>query len=324
LGPQLVRGSATPPDLLHRQRACHPRQVHRIALIVNPYASGVTDEVIRRVVSELEHGAEVTTLRTDRARHGTELAREASDDGFDAIVGLSGDGGYNEILNGVRDGIPLGFVPGGGTSVLPRSLGLPRDPVRAARRIVEALASGRTRRISVGRVNGLRFAFQAGIGFDAAAVRRVDELGRDEEGRRPGDLAFVKAIGSLLAEKGGRFEPELEIEGFGRAAFAVVANTDPTTYAGPVPIHFTPQARFELGLDFVAPISVRKRTVARLVAATVLGRGYGRDRILSGHDLDRIKVLCDRPLPLQADGEDLGDVDEVLFECERDAVAVLV
>ena len=45
---------------------------------------------------------------------------------------------------------------------------------------------------------------------------------------------------------------------------------------------------------------------------------------LSGHDVDRIEVACDGPLPLQADGEDLGDVEKVVFECERDAVSVLV
>ena len=45
--------------------------------------------------------------------------------------------------------------------------------------------------------------------------------------------------------------------------------------------------------------------------------------MLSGHDLDRIEVRCDLPLPLQADGEDLGDVREALFEVERDAVTVL-
>ena len=45
---------------------------------------------------------------------------------------------------------------------------------------------------------------------------------------------------------------------------------------------------------------------------------------MTGHDLDRIEVRCDRPLPLQADGEDLGDVDDVVFEARRDAVSVLV
>ena len=46
--------------------------------------------------------------------------------------------------------------------------------------------------------------------------------------------------------------------------------------------------------------------------------------MLYGHDLDRIEIVCDGPLPLQADGEDLGDVEEVVFEAERDAVSVLV
>ncbi len=42
------------------------------------------------------------------------------------------------------------------------------------------------------------------------------------------------------------------------------------------------------------------------------------------HDADRIESRCERPLPLQADGEDLGDVEEVVLEAERDAVTVLI
>jgi diacylglycerol kinase family enzyme len=42
------------------------------------------------------------------------------------------------------------------------------------------------------------------------------------------------------------------------------------------------------------------------------------------HDAHRLEVVCDRPLPLQADGEDLGDVEGAVFEAERDAVTVLV
>ena len=46
-------------------------------------------------------------------------------------------------------------------------------------------------------------------------------------------------------------------------------------------------------------------------------------RVLYAHDLDRIEIICDQPMPLQADGEDLGDVEHALFEAERGAVAVL-
>ena len=38
----------------------------------------------------------------------------------------------------------------------------------------------------------------------------------------------------------------------------------------------------------------------------------------------RLEVRCDVPLPLQADGEDLGDVTEAVFEAERRAISVLL
>src|SRR5207253_2815120 len=90
--------------------------------------------------------------------------------------------------------------------------GLPRDPIAAAQQLAEALAEGRTRRISLGRVNGRRFAFGAGIGLPADVVRRVDALGRGRDGRRPGDLAFVWAIVRELAERNGRLEPHADGE----------------------------------------------------------------------------------------------------------------
>jgi diacylglycerol kinase family enzyme len=46
--------------------------------------------------------------------------------------------------------------------------------------------------------------------------------------------------------------------------------------------------------------------------------------VLTGHDLDELTVHCERPLALQADGEDLGDVTEALFRAQRDALSVLV
>jgi len=92
-----------------------------------------------------------------------------------------------------------------------------------------------------------------------------------------------------------------------------------------VPLHIAPLARFEDGIDFVAPTRVRARDVPRLLRFIVRGKGQlEAEDILVGHDLDRIEVHCDRPLPLQADGEDLGDVETVVFEARRDAVSVLV
>ncbi len=62
-----------------------------------------------------------------------------------------------------------------------------------------------------------------------------------------------------------------------------------------------------------------------VLVAVVLARSLPDDLELSGPDnLDRIIVHCDEPLPLQVDGEDTGDVYDVVYEAERDAVTVFV
>jgi len=296
-------------------------RMKRAVLIVNPFASRVSEEAISAVERKLMDAAYVRTIRTERPRHAIELARAAGE--ADALIVFSGDGGFNEVLNGVeRNDLPLGFVPGGGTSVLPRALGLPRDPVEAAERIADALEHDRTRHISTGRVNGRRFAFNAGIGLDAEVVRKIDERGRAEDGRRPGDLAFVGTFARTLIERRGRLDSALEVVGHGRAAFVLVANVNPYSFLKALAIQATPEAVFEEGLDFLAPVSVTPRNLPPLLFA--LARGRPARNALRGHDLDRVEVRCDRPLPLQVDGEDLGDVAEAVFEAERRSVSVLV
>ncbi len=286
------------------------------ALIVNPYASRVDERRLEAVRAVL---GEPRVLRTEGPGHAGELAQDA-ETWADAIYVFSGDGGFNEVVNGASGLVPLGFVPGGGTSVLPRALGLPRDPVAAAQR----LAAGRTRRISLGRANGRRFTFSCGIGIDADAVRRVEGRGRRADGRRAGDLAFALTVARLVVT-GAYAEPALEVEGLGPAAFVLAGNLVPYTYAGRLGIRPHPPLTPESGVDLVAPARFRVRSVPRF--ATYVLRGRGADRagdLLYLHDVDRVAVRCDRPLPLQVDGEDLGDVTEVLIESERDALTVFV
>ena len=294
----------------------------KVALVVNPFATRVTEERLKLIREELARVAELDVVLTERPGHATELVTEAGRGGADAIVVLSGDGGFNEALNGLERDVPIGFLPGGGTSVLPRALGLPRDPVAAARQVAEALEAGRSRRISLGRVNGRRFAFAGGVGLPAEVVRRVDGLGRGGDGRRPGDLAFAWAIVRALAERRGRLEPQLEIEGYGRAVCAFVANGSPYTYAGRLALPIAPEAAFDRGLDLIAPVEVVPVSLPSVAARVLSGHPDAR-RFLREHDLDRVEIRCDLPLPLQVDGEDLGDVESAVFEAERAAVSVL-
>jgi diacylglycerol kinase family enzyme len=293
-----------------------------VTLIVNPLATGVDEHRVARVEQTLSRVADVDTHFTQRRGHATELAYSAASLGTEAIFVYSGDGGFNEVVNGLGRGAPpVACIPGGGTSVFPRALGLPRDPVSAAEELASAFEHRRVRTISLGRVNGRRFLFNAGLVFDAELVRRI-EAHRSRDGR-PGDAAFLATLGKLIAEHRGRFDPVLEVAGLGRVAFLFVANADPYTYLGSMPVHIAPLARLDAGLDAVAPVRVRPRQVPRLLGYVMTGKRAPRN-MRTLHDIDRIEARCDRPLPLQADGEDLGDVRGAVFEAERAAIGVLV
>lgn len=288
-------------------------------LIANPWASGVDEERLAAVRAVLPPGTE---LRLTSARgEATEVVREVVGR-VDVLYVFGGDGTYNEVLNGIDDATPVGFIPGGGTSVLPRALGLPRGPVAAARYLAEG---SQTWRIAVGRVNGHRFGFACGIGLDAEVVRAVDDLGRRADGRRPSNVAFAWTGLQTLSRHRFRLDPALEVKDVGRAAFALILNGPAYSYAGRRPLRPAPIASFEGGLDLVAPIRIRPGDLPRMVRYAFGGGVRTKDRdLVYVHDADRLEIVCDRPLPLQADGEDLGDVEHAVFEAERDAVTVLV
>jgi diacylglycerol kinase family enzyme len=117
----------------------------------------------------------------------------------------------------------------------------------------------------------------------------------------------------------------MEIVGLGRVASALVANGDPYSFVGRLPLHVAPEARFDQGLDLVAPRELRARLLPQVAWWVAAGRGQQRSpHVLYLHDADEFRVVCEAPTPLQVDGEDLGDVTEATFEAERDALQVLV
>jgi diacylglycerol kinase family enzyme len=147
-------------------------------------------------------------------------------------------------------------------------------------------------------------------------------MGRRADGKRPGDVAFSWTVVRALLDHRFRYEQALEVDGLGRAAFALIANCSPYTYAGSLGLRFVPGASFEGGLDIVAPVEVRPRAVPRLAVQAFRGRP-GEADVLRGHDLDRILIRCDLPMPVQVDGEDIGDVEEAEIVAVRDALTVL-
>src|SRR3954451_15881760 len=64
----------------------------RMLVIVNPYASTVSDRLKNRVVYALQGRYQVEAVDTERREHATQICREAADEGYDVLVAFGGDG----------------------------------------------------------------------------------------------------------------------------------------------------------------------------------------------------------------------------------------
>src|SRR4051812_49675364 len=144
-------------------------------VVVNPYATTVSDRLRDLVLHALESRYDVTAFDTQRQGHATELVREAAQEGYEVVVAFGGDGTVNEAANGlIGTDVPLTCLPGGSTNVFCRSLGIPPDVVDATEHLLQVADHWQPRRVDLGRVNGRHFTFSSGIGLDASVVEQVD------------------------------------------------------------------------------------------------------------------------------------------------------
>ena len=144
-------------------------------LIVNPYATTVSDRLKNLVVYALQGRYEVETVATEAQNHATEIGREVRDHGYDVVVAFGGDGTLNEVANGLAGTeVPVSVLPGGSTNVVCRTLGIPNDVVDATEHLLALVDEWAPRRIDLGRVDDRHFVFSCGAGIDATVVKRVD------------------------------------------------------------------------------------------------------------------------------------------------------
>ncbi len=163
-----------------------------IHFIVNPRAGtrGIdVDTVIRETLGG--SGVAFEVKRTTHRRHALELARAAADEGIALVVAAGGDGTVNEVASGlVGSQTALGILPVGSGNGFARGLGVPMDPVRACRGLLDA----DVRSIDAGRIAGQYFFSTAGLGLDA----EVSWLYDSKPDRRRGFLPYVALTARAL------------------------------------------------------------------------------------------------------------------------------
>jgi diacylglycerol kinase family enzyme len=304
-------------------------------LVVNPKATATSERERDILTRALGSDLKLDVVQTTHRGHAIELGAQASEAGLDLVVVLGGDGTINEIVNGLLGSGPwrgsatatpaLAVVPGGSTNVFSRALGIARDPVVATSELLEALRAGRSRRIGLGRVDDRWFTFTAGIGIDADAVRRVEVARR--KGKSPTPTRYSReTVRSFLAMD--RRHPSLTLEVVGEEPetglfLGIVANTAPWTYFRSKSIVLTPDVSFDTGLDLVAMRRMRLLGTLWAVSGMLSPNGV-RGRSVSVHrDLAEFRLSGEVMLPLQVDGDYLGECTGATFRSVPSALRVI-
>ncbi len=204
--------------------------MHRVLLFVNPVfeqRSVHRDAIARIAVLLGSKGLVVEVVETLSAQSAGEQARRGIEEGFDTILVCGGDGTVFNVIQGVAGTeIPVGILPFGTGNVLAQNIDLPRNPLEAARKLLDA----RPRRIPLGRitlkvpdlpatsleVSGGRsrrtrtkswyFTMAAGMGLHASLMNIADGWGKRGIGRTS---YFLAGVSLLLRHRIQPFEIEV-------------------------------------------------------------------------------------------------------------------
>ncbi len=326
--------AATSADPLERLEAAIALSTsapsRRMLIIVNPYATTVSDRLKHLVVYALRGRYRVDAIDTDSRDHATELSREAAHEGYDVVVAFGGDGTVNEAANGLAGAdTPLCCLPGGRANVYCRMLGIPTDVVDATEHLLLMADDWHPRRVDIASVNERMFLFSAGVGLDASVVKRVDA--HPHLKARYGEWYYTLTGVSTFTRRYLVHPPRLEAqvaEETIAGVTVIVQNSTPYTYFGDRPVELGEGATLTSG-DLAAVVLDRSRPmdVPTIIWRSLSGRlkvsGHRHVHPFSGVHGLRVSSRDERPLPLQVDGDYLGEVDRAVFAVSPGGIAVV-
>jgi diacylglycerol kinase family enzyme len=310
-----------------------PSRTHkkRMLIIVNPYATTVSDRLRHLVVYALQSRYKVEAVDTEKRGHATELCREAAKKGYDVVVAFGGDGTVNEAANGlIGSGIPLSCLPGGATNVFHRTIGIPDDVVDATEHLLRLADDFRPRKVDLGLVNDRAFVFSSGIGLDASVVERVDAHPRMKA--RLGEYYYTWAALSTFNRRYLVRPPRVRVTVGDRTVEGVTVvaqNAEPYTFFGNRPIRICEGAGLETGTLGLAVL--HKATPMEM--PTLIPRLFsGRATTVSKHRQiesfpDTVEALVEstdgRPFPVQVDGDYIGEHQSVRYSAAPAALTIV-
>ncbi len=315
----------------------HRSAKKRMLIIVNPYATTVSDRLKNLVVYALQGRYEVETVDTEAQNHATEIGREVRDHGYDIVVAFGGDGTLNEVANGLAGtDVPVSVLPGGSTNVVCRTLGIPNDVVDATEHLLAMVDEWEPRKIDLGMADGRHFVFSCGVGIDATVVKRVDAHPKLKSRAGPYyyTWATVSAFYRSYLINPVRMRVLTGDGGEAEGVTALAQNSDPFTYFASSPVRVCEGVAID---DGTLALGVLKRAAVRDMP-TLIARLFGERGPAAKHrQIEHFAGIAEgtvrsisetrdgvlRPFPIQVDGDYIGEKTELTLKVDPGALTVV-
>lgn len=274
----------------------------RYPLIFNPRARSQKGQRALRFL--MDHATRFALHATSSAAEARELAAAFAQQGAPVVVAAGGDGTLNAVVQGLAGSqTALGVLPAGTMNVFARELGIPFDNLPRAFEVIEA---GLVQEIDLFEANGIPFVQMAGVGFDAMVIEETTW----ESKKMLGPLAYLLSTVKVLGEQPPRMEVICD-DGRREEGVAVLAGNG-SLYGGQFKLFHKADNR-----DSMLDILVFKEAGYKLVLDSLRGLAFGGVEAagttvayLQAHSC---RVVVDREVPVQVDGELAGRWREVQF-----------
>ncbi|MBC8161992.1 MAG: diacylglycerol kinase family lipid kinase [Roseiflexaceae bacterium] len=274
----------------------------RAFVVLNPVAGRTAPDAVEAAISAAFDGGSWTydIYQTEPDVDLQERVRAAVAAGCDLVIAAGGDGTVSMVANClVGSDVALGILPAGSANVLALELGIPADINAAAALLV---GDHHQRELDVMRMENNYFILQIGVGLDSLMIKETDR----ESKRAFGRWAYMRTLANnLVGFESQRFSIVVDGKRLRpRAAQVLIANAGTL---GARPLTWGDHIQPSDGHLDLCIVKVRSLLdYPRVLYQFLTGRRRGSSNIEYMRIQESVTIACDRPLPVQADGEIIG------------------
>ncbi|WP_435021970.1 diacylglycerol/lipid kinase family protein [Tundrisphaera sp. TA3] len=275
-------------------------------VILNPRSGTASVDTARRAIADRKASGELDEYELKEGDDLHAVVREALGRGVRLVVAAGGDGTVSSVADVLAGtDASLAIFPMGTTNVLAREMGLPVEPDGTSPLPAAALLDHpeSIARIDAMKVAGHHYFTQVGVGIDALMIRDT----KDGAKRMFGRAAYLwTAFGQLLGFQPRRFTITADDRTLVvRASEIVVANVG---MLGQPPYRWGPGIRPDDGRLSICIVRARNLWhYAQLFWMVARGRHNESPHIRYVESRKTISIASEKPLPVQADGEIIGE-----------------